>query len=196
MLRNKNTKNYCVIVDLDFTLVNVNTTFDFLRTFFHRKYVLFSKLLRPLALLNKVLGSDVYKQLLLIICAKKKTREELKSWSKAYFEHILTHRDRHLNITLLNFLKNAKCKKILLTSSIDIIAKRFKELGFDSVVCSKICYKDGKFIGIQDLYSKKHKVIEALSEYFDEILLIEDAPEPENASIKGVKIIKVSINEN
>lgn len=187
----KTIKDNCVIVDLDFTLVNVNTTFDFLSMFFRRKYILFSRLLRPLTLLSNLLDSDVYKQLLLILCIKKRTREELERYSKAYFKYVLRHRDKRLNIMLLDLLKRVKCKKILLTSSIDVIAEPFKTLGFDFVISSKTYYKDGKFIRVKDLYGKKHKIIEALSKYFCSMLIIEDEPEPEYMGIEGVKVIKV-----
>lgn len=184
-------KGCCVIVDLDYTLVNVNTTFDFLRTFYYRKYVLFSKLIWPLTLLNKVLGSDMYKQMLLTFCIKRKAKQELDALSERYFKHLLRHKNGYVNILLLNSLKGVKCKKILLTASIDIIAEHFKKLGFDLVIGTNICYRNNKFYRIQDLYRNKHKVIEMLSKYFDKIIVIEDSPEPEYAKIKGVKVIKV-----
>lgn len=184
-------KGCCVIVDLDYTLVNVNTTFDFLRTFYYRKYTLFSKLLWPLTLLNKILSLDVYKQMLLILCIRGETKQKLDELSKKYFKHILGRKNEHINILLLNLLGGVKCKKILLTASLGIIARYFKGLGFDLVIGTNICYRNNKFYRIQDLYRNKHKVIKIFSKYFDRIIVIEDSPEPEYAKVEGIKVIKV-----
>lgn len=187
-------KRLCV-VDLDFTLVNLNTTFDFLNLFFHRKYIVFSRLLFPLLLLNKVFGSDVFKQLLLlsILWFEKRAKEELKELSKTYFKYLVSRRS--INQSLLNFLKKLDCKKILLTASIDVIAEPFKELGFDIVIGSRIYYYNNIPVKILDLFGRKHKVISNLNKYFDEILVFDDSPEPQYKIIRGVKVIRVDFNE-
>jgi hypothetical protein len=183
----------CVFVDLDFTLVNVNTTFDFLRVFFYRRFFIFSRLLYPLVVVNKIIGSDLYKQGLLFFCAGKTAKTELERCSKAYANYILNHGSQYFNAGLLSQLGNVKHKKILITASIDIIANHLKEaLGFDLVISSKTYYSNNGFLRLQDLSHKKHKIVRTFSEKFEQILIIEDAPEPEYSQIKGVTVKTVS----
>jgi hypothetical protein len=190
-LRFKAIKAQCVFVDLDYTLINVNTTFDFLSTFYYRRYFVLSRLLYPLVFLNKIVDSDVYKQALLMLCVGKETKAKLDEYSRTYTNFLLRHKNLYFNIQLLEYLDSINQKKILLTSSIDMVAAHLGQLGFDKVISSEMCFRNNRLLCLHDLYHRKHKVIRKFSDCFAEMLIIEDTPEPQYFEIKGLSVLRV-----
>jgi len=180
-----------IVVDLDFTIVNANTTFDFLRFVTPRKYSIFSRILMPVIFLNKLSKKDVYKALLVLLCIKGKPKEMLQRHSKEYYSYIKKNRDRYVNHTLMKYISNLQKKNMLITASLDIIAENFKDLGFNIVISSKTYYKNGRFQYFADLYGEKHKILRLLSKRYNKVIIIEDSPEREYSTIGNVQIIHV-----
>jgi hypothetical protein len=176
-----------VFIDLDFTIVDGNTTFDFLKFVNPRRYHIFSRILMPIIFLNKLFKKDVYKVLLVLLCIKGKPKELLQRYSRKYYTYIEKN-DRYINRALMEYLANFH-KKILITASLDIVAENFKDLGFNIIVSSKTYYKNGKFQYFVDLYGKKHEFLQYLSKRYNKIIVIEDSPEQEYYKIDNVKII-------
>ena len=181
------------IIDLDYTLVNVDTTNEFIKMVCPRRYHIFSKVLRLVVPLNKLFKRiDIHKNIVVYLCLTGKPKVLLKKYSRKLYSLL---KRTHLNNSLIDELKEFKKKGymlILLTASLDIIAKNFKDLGFDVVIGSRTYYRDNKFHRLWDLYHKKHKIVEILKRYCKEIVVIEDDPEPEYYSIPGVQVVKIS----
>ena len=188
-------KGVLLVVDLDYTLVEVNTVYDFLEKFYSRRFLLISRLLFPLLFFNRLLKTDIYKQLLVTYCFKNVSEQCLRNSARTYFNYILRHRDRYLNQSVLEILlrQDDTTTKMLLTASLSIIAEQFKELGFDLVISSKTFFKNGKYSGMFDIFMKKHRILGCFSKYFDQIIIFDDDPEPEYNNIKNteVRVIKV-----
>jgi|GEM_PF-3183788 len=181
--------NCCIIVDLDFTLVNLDTTAEFLKLLCPLKYYIFSKILRPVAILGRILSIDLYKQLMLLLCIYDHPKELLEEKAKILFKMLVSK--EHVNVSLLNFIKKKNCVKVLLTCSLDIIATQFYDFEFDLIISSTSLFRHGKFIKLCDLYGKKHRVVHALSRLFHEVVILEDSPENEYHLIKNARVIRV-----
>jgi phosphoserine phosphatase len=174
----KSKEKLAIVVDLDYTLVNTNTTFDFLKFVSPKRYEIFSRLLRPLQLFNSIVRKrmgDIYKITLTIICCGGMSKEMLENFASAYFNK----KNWTYNKNILSLLKNFQGRKFLVTASLDLIAEKFKILGFDSVISSKMLYKNGKFYRLFDLYGRKHVVISKILAQFERLIIIDDSPEPE-----------------
>jgi hypothetical protein len=185
-------ENTVLLVDLDFTLVKCNTTFDFLNRFFHFRYIIFSRLLFPLIFINSCFKRDFYKKFIVFFCIRGARIDALKSYSDLYFNFIELNFDQYFNKKIIQMLDSSTTKKILLTSSLDLIAQNFEKLGFDAVVSSPTYEKNGRFYGFRDLYARKHSFVLNLSLDFDKLIIIDDCPEPEFNSIRGAKVIRVA----
>jgi len=168
-----------LIIDLDNTLVKTNTTFEFMKILCPLRYAVFSRLFKPVLLLNMVFKKDFYKLMMVMICIKGREKEDLECYAKIYYEMIKKNQSKYYNTDVLNLLQTKTCKaKVLLTASLDFIANNFKELGFSFVVASRTRYKNKKFRFFFDLYGRKSEVMKIFSKYFDSILIIDDDPEP------------------
>jgi len=178
-----------IIVDLDYTLVNTNTTFDFLKFVHPKRYGILSKLLRPLLLLNRISRRDIYKTMLVLLCLFGISKEMLEHHARTYFDKSKEKWD--YNRDVLSFLKNFQGKKILLSASLDVIVKNFKELGYDYTIGSKMLYKNDRFYWLSDLHGRKHAKVKQLLEHFDKLIIIDDSPEQEFYSMSN-KIIVLS----
>jgi phosphoserine phosphatase len=181
-----NLEEQLIILDLDFTLVNTNTTFDFLNFVCPRKFHALSKILKPAVFLNKFFKRDIYKFLLVLLCIKGTPQKLLREYSIKYYSQIGKKCINHL---LLKRITSLTWKKILITASLDIIAENFKSLGFDALIASKTSYKKERLHSFTDLYGKKHKIIQAFKKQYKEIIIIEDSPEKEYYKIGNVRII-------
>jgi len=181
-----NLKEQLIILDLDFTLVNANTTFDFLNFVSPHIFYAFSKILKPAALLNKFLKRDIYKFLLVLLCIKGMPEKLLREYSIKYYNQI---GKKCINYSLLGCITSLISKKILITASLDIIAENFKSLGFDAIIASKTYYKKGRLHSFTDLYGKKHRIVQAFKKQYKEIIIIEDSPEQEYYKIDNVRIL-------
>ena len=179
------------IIDLDYTLVNVDTTNEFIQLVCPRKYYIFSKILQFIVPINRLFKKiDVYKNIMVYLCLVRKPKALLEKYSKDLCDLL---KKVHLNYSLIDKLKKVRREGhvlILLTASLDVIAKNFRDLGFDIVIGSKTYYRNERFSRLWDLYHRKHKIIKILKKYSKEIIVIEDKPEPEYYSIPGVKVIK------
>ena len=180
------------IVDLDYTLVNVDTTNEFIRMVCPRRHHIFSKILRFIAPLNKLFKRiDVYKNTIVYLCLMRKPKVLLEEYSRKLYNSL---KRTHLNYSLIDRLREIKRKgyvMILLTASLDIIAENFKDLGFDMVIGSRTYYRGNKFHRLRDLYQRKHRIIEILKRYYKKIIIIEDDPEPEYYLIPSVQVVRV-----
>ena len=181
-----NLEEQLIILDLDFTLVNANTTFDFLNFVCPRRFRVFSKILKPVVFLNKFFKRDVYKFLLVFLCVKGVPEKLLRKYSVEYYNQL---GKKCINYSLLKCITSLKSKKILITASLDFIAENFKGLGFDALIASKTYYKKGRLHSFADLYGKKHKIIQAFKKQYKEIIVIEDSPEQEYYEIDNVTVL-------
>ncbi|MEM2223456.1 MAG: hypothetical protein QXF71_02505, partial [Acidilobaceae archaeon] len=104
------------------------------------------------------------------------------NWSKYYSSDVL------------NLLQTETYKaKVLLTASLDFIANNFKELGFDLIIASKTLYKNERFQSFFDLYGRKSGIVKILSKHFDNILIIDDDPEPAFYTLnKKITVVRFS----
>jgi hypothetical protein len=183
---------YCVVIDLDYTLVGVDTTAmlglmmcsKIRRILLNLLYMTILRFVIPI--LNKIVTRDVYKLLLLNMCIRCDEGSLNKLAGKAYYEAL-----NYLNTSLVKMLLHVNALKVLLTASIDVIAKRFSILGFDIVISSVTKCKDGKVWLLLDLYRKKHKVLEMLLKYCEKIIVFEDLPEQQYYRLSNVKVLKV-----
>jgi len=181
------------VIDLDHTLVRIDTTFEFLKLLCPIKYAVLSKLLRPINFLNHILKRDVYKMLMTKLCISSFSRMELEYYSKICYKVFVT---RYLNHALVAFLhKKSGVPKILLTASLDFIADNFKELGFNLVISSKTYFKNEIYHSLFDLHGRKSSLLQIISKYFDEVIVIDDSPEPEFYNLRDkVLVVKVNVN--
>jgi len=186
----KEMPRYCIVVDLDYTLVNVDTTAMCVEyacplkyKFLH--YILFLFVLKFfIPLLNRIVKRDVYKLLLTRTCLKNcEMLDEIAE--KVYFDSL-----KVFNIHIFKAALSTNAMKILLTASIDSIAKKFYDLGFDMVISSNIKCRNGELHELIDLYGKKHIILQQLLKYCDKILVIEDNPEPQYRTLKDIKVIE------
>ncbi|MEM2511337.1 MAG: haloacid dehalogenase-like hydrolase [Candidatus Methanomethylicia archaeon] len=168
-----------LIIDLDGTLVKTNTTFEFMKMLCPLRYAIFSRLFKPILLLNIIFKKDFYKLMMIMICLKGRKKENLERYAKIYYEMIKKNQSKYYNANVLNLLQAKTYKaRVLLTASLDFIANNFKELGFNFIIASKTRYKNKKFHFFFDLYRRKSEVIKVFSKYFDNIFIIDDDPEP------------------
>lgn len=184
-----------IVVDLDFTLINTNTTFEFMKLLCPLRYTIFSRLLKPVSLLNVVFKKDLYKLTMTLICLKGRKKEDLERSAKIYYERIIKENyDKYYNNQVLALLQANKYKiKVLMTASLDFIADNFKELGFNFILASKTHYKDGKFYFFSDLYKQKNRIARVFLKYLSRLVVIDDDPEPELYTLnKKVIVMKVS----
>jgi phosphoserine phosphatase len=188
-----NLEEQLIILDLDFTLINANTTFDFLNFVCPRKFHALSKILKPAVFLNKFLKRDIYKFLLVLLCIKGMREKLLQERSIEYYNQI---GKKYVNYSLLKYITSLPSQKILLTASLDIVAKNFKNLGFDIIIASRTYYKKGRLHSFFDLFGKKHKIVQILKKHYKEIIIIEDSPEQEYYEIDNVKILKTHTCHN
>jgi hypothetical protein len=184
---------YCIVVDLDYTLVDVDTTVTLalMACTKVRRFLLnvlsMTVLWFIVPILNRVLAKDVYKVMLLNMCIRCDKDSLNNIANKAYRKAL-----KHLNISLMKILSRVNALRVLLTASIDIIAKRFTALGFDIVISSVTGCKDGKMWLILDLYRKKHKILKILLKYCNKIIVVEDSPERQYYTLNNMKVLKVS----
>ena len=184
--------NHCIVVDLDYTLVSIDTTAKLVEVRCPWKYRLLSLMfsaLKPLMLLmNKMLNRDLYKLMLLRTCFKKCREPVLDDVIETIYREI---EKSGLNNSLLKILEKADGIKILLTASIDDIAKKFSRFSFDLVISSVIECREEELYSFLDLYKRKHVILKHLLKYCNKIFIIEDSPEPQYKSLERVKVIQV-----
>jgi len=176
------------VVDLDHTLVGINSTYDFLKILCPLKCIVLSKLTFPFSLLNRVLKRDLFKFIMLKLCMRSFDEKKVRLYAQKYYQKYLL---KHLNAPLLAFLRTRKGLKILLTASIDFIANNFKELGFNVVLSTKSFFREGRYFTILDLYGKKGRLLHVISKYFDKIVIFDDAPERSFYELNNVVIVKI-----
>jgi phosphoserine phosphatase len=181
-----NLKERVIVLDLDFTLINVNTTFDFLNFLRPRRFYIFSKILKPVAFLNRFLERDIYKFLLVLLCIKGMPEKLLRKRSIEYYSQI---GKKYINYQLLKYVTSLPLKKILVTASLDIIAENFKNFGFDIIIASRTYYKKGKLHRFVDLFGRKHAIVQHLKRHYKEIIIIEDSPEQKYYEIDNVRVL-------
>ncbi|MCR8487459.1 MAG: haloacid dehalogenase-like hydrolase [Crenarchaeota archaeon] len=186
--------NEALIIDLDNTLVKTNTTFEFMEILCPLRYAVFSRYFKPLLLLNMIFKRDFYKLMMIMICIKGRKKRELECYAKTYYEMIKKNWSKYYSGDVLNLLQTETYKaKVLLTASLDFIANNFKELGFDLVIASKTLYKNERFQSFFDLYGRKSGIVKILSKHFDNILIIDDDPEPAFYTLnKKITVVRFS----
>lgn len=183
----------CIVVDLDHTLVGVDTTALLamkacgeMRRLLLR--ALSASFLRLIVLgLNRVLTRDIYKLLLLKTCIEHSEAHLDNAINEVYHEAL-----KNLNPALAKIIPQVNEPKILLTASLDIIAKKFASLGFDLVISSISERGNGKIWCSIDLYQKKHIILRTLLKCCGEVIIIEDMPEPQYYTLNNVRVIRVA----
>jgi len=176
------------VVDLDYTLVGINTTYEFLKNLCPLKYTVLSRLMLPFSLLNRVLKRDLFKFIMMKLCMRGFDEKRIELYTRKYYRRYLL---KHLNAPLLAFLRIRKGLKILLTASIDFIADSFKELGFDVVLSTKSFFRENRYYTILDLYSKKSRLLQVISKYFDKVIVFDDTPEQSFYRLNNVVVVKI-----
>jgi len=176
------------VVDLDYTLVGINTSYEFLKILCPLKYTILSRLLLLFSVLSRILKKDLFKFVMVNLCIKDFDEKEIKLRAQIYYRKYTL---KHLNVPLISFLQTRKGPKILLTASIDLIADNFKELGFDIVVSTKSFFRDGRYCTILDLYGKKDLLLRVISRYFNRVIVFDDAPQQSFYKLKNVIVVKL-----
>ncbi|MEM1510431.1 MAG: hypothetical protein QW096_11265 [Thermofilaceae archaeon] len=171
-----------VICDLDYTLVNLNTTNELLSIVNPRKFKILSRLLAPFSILGSIFKRDFTKQVLVKSILGGISKSHLERLSLLLYKRI--KQTGKINLDLLSIIRRIGYwgPSILLTASLDIIASKFRELGFNCVISSFTFYAGEKFIGFCDLYRRKYEVIRdiLLSNYSPrKVIVFDDSPEPE-----------------
>jgi len=188
--------SYCVIVDLDYTLVSIDTTATLAwvvcphitKLILNILTLTFLRFVVPL--LNRALDRDVYKLLVLKLCLRACNDSLGRAVLEVYHRALKT-----LNKDLLKAIWRLNTFKILLTASVDIVAKRFRNLGFGLMISSKIECREGRLYNLVDLYSKKHVIVKRLLKYCDRIYIIEDSPEPQYEELENTRVFRVIYHE-
>jgi hypothetical protein len=139
-----------------------------------------------LHMLNKIVSRDILKLFLIRQCS-------LSSDNVKYaLEKVLHEALRSpLLVDMIEILRKSRGPKILLTASLDLIAKNFLFLGFQLVIGSKFQCDEKKCFTLTDIYGKKHKILEVISKYCKKIIIIEDSPEPQYYFLRNIKIFRV-----
>ncbi|PUA31624.1 MAG: hypothetical protein B7O98_08990 [Zestosphaera tikiterensis] len=176
------------VVDLDHTLVGINTAYEFLKILCPLKYMILSRLLFPFSFLNHILRRDLFKFIMMKLCVRNFGEKEIKLYAQAYYRKYIP---KHLNTSLTVFLQTQKGLKVLLTASIDLIADNLKELGFDIIISTKSFFKKGRYYTILDLYGKKGCLLQVVSKYFSKIIVFDDAPEQSFYKLNNVVVVKI-----
>jgi phosphoserine phosphatase len=185
----KNEFNVVYIVDLDHTIVNVETTSHFLEFLGCRRSLL---LIKPLLIFAQIFtlvlfrlfktGVDFSKYLKLRVCLRNLDKEFIDTLAHKYVEMLLGN-GLLLNEQVIKFLSKVRETHltVLLTASISPIANCFYDLGFKKVYSSEIEYRNEKFYRIRDLYGRKHMVIKAFLNLggISMLIIIDDSPEKE-----------------
>jgi len=182
-------KKAVFVVDLDYTLVNIETTSHFLESVGCKKvftilgpFPFFAGILS--LFLSKLfgIGFDFQKYIKLKLCLSNLNEEQLDKLAYKYI-HTLLYKERLLNKYLFKLLQHLRRKYpiILLTASISPIARCFSDLGFTKVYSSEILFRNRRFYRIRDLYQHKYMIIKALLNLKDikEIIVFDDSPERE-----------------
>jgi len=185
----KNQLNVVYIIDLDHTIVNVETTSHFLEFVGCRRSLL---LMKPLLIFAQIFtlvlfrlfktGIDFSKYLKLRVCLRNMDKELIDTLAHKYVKMLLENGSL-LNEQVLKFLSKVRETHltVLLTASISPIANGFYDLGFNMIYSSEIMYRNKKFYTIRDLYGHKHMVIKAFLNLsnISRLIVIDDSPEKE-----------------
>ena len=185
----KNQLNVVYIIDLDHTIVNVETTSHFLELLGCRRSLL---LMKPLLIFAQIFtlvffrlfktGIDFSKYLKLRVCLGSLDKEMIDTLARKYVKMLLGN-GLLLNEQVLKLLSKVRETHltVLLTASISPIANCFYDLGFKMVYSSEIMYRNKKFYKIRDLYGHKHMVIKAFLNLrgISKLIIIDDSPENE-----------------
>jgi hypothetical protein len=204
-LGKKRFKKICII-DLDYTLVNVETTSHFLESIgFQRTLMLMSPLLLLTGVMSLLLsklfkiGIDIPKYLKLKACLRTLNEAPINELACKYVGKLLVD-DRLFNKRLVKILSEL-CENslvILLTASISPIANCFHSVGFMKIYSSELVYRNGKFHRLIDLYQRKYMIVEAILRISDvaKMIVIDDSPEKEITELarkeRRLKVIKVA----
>jgi len=185
----KNEFKVVYVIDLDHTIVNVETTSHFLKFLGCRRSLL---LMKPLLIFAQICtlvlfrlfktGIDFSKYLKLRVCLRNLDKALIDTLAHRYVKMLLGN-SLLLNEQVLKFLSKVHETHltVLLTASISPIANRFYDLGFRKIYSSEIIYRNKKFYRIHDLYGHKHIVIKAFLNFWDisRVIIIDDSPEKE-----------------
>jgi len=185
----KNVFRVVYIIDLDYTIVNVETTSHFLNFLGCRRSLLFMK---PFLILAQIFtlvlfklfrtGIDFSKYLKLRVCLRNLDKALIDTFAHRYIEMLLSSNSL-LNEQVLKLLSKVHETHltVLLTASISPIANYFYNLGFRKVYSSEIVYNKRIFHRIRDLYGHKHIVVKAFLNFrdIDKVIIIDDSPEKE-----------------
>jgi phosphoserine phosphatase len=185
----KNKSRVVYVVDLDYTIVNVETTshfFEFLRCqrllSLMKPFLIFAQVCTLVFFRLFKTGIDFSKYLKLRVCLKNLDKALIDTLAHRYVEMLLGNNSL-LNEQVLKFLSKVHETHltVLLTASISPIANCFYDLGFRKVYSSEIVYRNKRFHRIRDLYRHKHIIIKAFLNFRDisEVVIIDDLPEKE-----------------
>jgi phosphoserine phosphatase len=200
----KNKFRVIYVIDLDYTIVNVETTSHFLDFLGCQRLL---SLMKPLLIFAQIYtlvslrlfrtGIDFSKYLKLRVCLRNLDKAFINTLAHRYVEMLLGNNSL-LNEQVLKFLSKVRETHltVLLTASISPIANCFYDLGFRKIYSSEIVYHNKRFHRISDLYGHKHIVIKALLNFRDisKVIIIDDSPEKEIIELakkdQRLKIIK------
>lgn len=169
------------ICDLDYTLVDSNTTNELLKIVNCKKYLVLSKLLTPLSIIGLILKRDIVKQVLIKLVLYGISKAQLERFSSILYRKM--EAENRINKRLLLIIRSLERygPLILLSASISEIVREFKKLGFTCAFGSPTIYINEKLVGFYDMYRRKHEIVqEILSRYkFELVIIFDDSPEPE-----------------
>jgi phosphoserine phosphatase len=185
----KNTPRVIYVVDLDYTIVNVETTSHFLGFLgcqrlisLMRPFLIFAQIYTQVSFRLFKTGIDFSKYLKLRLCLRNRDKTLIDALAHRYVKMLLSS-NLLLNGQALKFLSEIYKTNliVLLTASISPIAYYFYELGFRKIYSSEIVYRNKRFYRIRDLYGHKHMIIKAFLKFRDisEVVIIDDSPEKE-----------------
>jgi len=203
-------KKAIFVVDLDYTLVNIETTSHLLESIGCKKVL---TILRPFLFFTSILslflsklfgiGLDFQKYIKLKLCLSDLNQEQLDRLACKYVD-VLLYKEQLLNKHLFRLLQHLQRKYpiILLTASVSPIARCFSDFGFMKIYSSEILFQNGRFHRIHDLYQRKYTIIKALLNLKDveKIIIFDDSPEKEIIKLakyhSRLKVFKVHAISN
>jgi len=157
-----------VLVDICGTLYNSNTTFDFLDFYVKNKsYLFFRKCSRLFVwkVLNKfslVTFKFDLTRAIAIKYLRNKTKEDLSSAADLFYEKVLINLKYTEVTSLLDKLKSDGMRLVLVSATIDFIAKKVsQEMGISEIYSTELVYQNDVCMGkIQcDLLANKLKYL-------------------------------------
>lgn len=145
--------NKLALFDIDGTLYEGNSTFDFIQyvNINNNRYHIFKRKYKYLKVYNKFLNVffryDWYKLKSTEFLAGY-SKEELEELAKQFYQDVLVQNEIKPVLELLRFYQKNQYQVVLVTATLDPIAKVIaQQLDANSYLCTKLIYQDDICIG-------------------------------------------------